>query len=163
MRFDNGAHVTGRLPLTRSVAVTVYVTTLPEGPVASAMILAGRFNVGGVVSRTVTLKPPTDMFARESNDQHVTLVVPIGKVEPEPGKHVTVRGPSTRSVAVAVKVTARPLEPVASAVIFAGSESTGPAVSRTLTVKESLMTTPHESVTEQVTVVVVMGKTLPDV
>ena len=111
----------------------------------------------------VTVKLFTAKLKRVSDAKQVTVVVPIPNVEPEPGMQVTVRTPSTRSTAVAVNVTTLPDGPVASAMIFAGSVSTGSVVSRTLIVNESVIVTPHESITEHVTVVVAMGKTLPDV
>jgi hypothetical protein len=43
--------------------------------------------------------------------------------------------PSTKSVAVAVKVTTAPVGPVASATMFAGTVTTGAVVSTTVTVK----------------------------
>lgn len=47
---EAGVHVTGTGPSTLSVAVAVYVTTAPNGPVASAVIAEGSVNTGGVVS-----------------------------------------------------------------------------------------------------------------
>lgn len=47
---EAGTQVTGREPSTMSVAEAEKVATAPAGPVASAVIFAGRVNVGGVVS-----------------------------------------------------------------------------------------------------------------
>ena len=47
---EAGVHVTGTGPSTLSVAVAVYVTAAPDGPVASAVIGEGSVNTGGVVS-----------------------------------------------------------------------------------------------------------------
>ena len=43
-------------PETRSVALAVYVTAAPPGPVASAVIVAGSPRTGAVASPTVTVK-----------------------------------------------------------------------------------------------------------
>jgi len=47
---EAGVHVTGTAPSTLSVAVALYVTAAPDGPVASAVIAEGRVNTGAVVS-----------------------------------------------------------------------------------------------------------------
>ena len=47
---EAGVHVTGTGPSTLSVAVTVKVTTAPDGLVASAVMLEGTVITGGVVS-----------------------------------------------------------------------------------------------------------------
>ena len=57
-----------------------------------------------------------------------TVVVPIGKVEPDGGVHVTGSVPSPRSVAEALKVTTAPLALVADTVMFAGTVTTGGVV-----------------------------------
>ena len=59
--------------------------------------------------------------------EQFTVVVPRAKVEPDAGAHTGVIAPSLESVAVAVKFTTAPLGLVASAVISAGSVSTGGA------------------------------------
>jgi hypothetical protein len=61
--------------------------------------------------------------------EQVTVVVPIAKVEPEAGEQVGVNTPLTVSRAEAVKVTAAPVEPVASTVMFVGTVTTGGVVS----------------------------------
>jgi len=83
---------------------------------------------GGVVSWTVTVKLVEDAF-EPSVAVHVTVAVPRMKVEPDAGVHVGVTDPTTRSVAVALYVTAAPPELVASAVIGAGTVITGGVVS----------------------------------
>ena len=57
-------------------------------------------------------------------------------MDPLAGAHVTARGPSTRSLAVAVKLKAAPVALVASTVTFAGAVTTGPIVSAAVTVNE---------------------------
>src|SRR5262245_41110044 len=86
-----------------SVAVAVYVTTAPPGPVASRVMSAGTVITGGVVSAcgvTVTLNVACELLPRVSEAVQVTVVWPIGNVDPDAGLHVTGRLPSTMSVAV---------------------------------------------------------------
>jgi len=47
---EAGVHVTGTGPSTLSVAVALYVTAAPNGPVASAVIGEGSVSTGAVVS-----------------------------------------------------------------------------------------------------------------
>jgi hypothetical protein len=68
--------------------------------------------------------------------------MPSGNVAPEAGAHVAATGPSTRSLAEAVKVTAAPLGPVASVVILAGTVTAGGVLSSTVTVKLPLALLP---------------------
>src|SRR6266478_6259013 len=84
----------------------------------------------------MTGKLAVPMLPRISDAVHVTLlVVSRGNVEPDGDLHVTGRGPSTRSVALAANVTPAPLGPVASNVNPLGTTSTGGVVSTTVTVK----------------------------
>ena len=77
---------------------------------------------------TVNVFEPVFPFA--SVALTVTVVVPIGNVEPDGGAAVGVMAPSTVSVASAsVNVTGAPEGPVASAVMFAGTVTTGAVVS----------------------------------
>ncbi len=126
---EAGAHVTGREPSTASLAVAVKLTTAPAELVACAVMLAGSVSTGRVVSCTVTVKLPLAVLLWVSLAEQLTVVVAIGKVEPEAGAHVTGREPSTASLAVAVKLTTAPAELVACAVMLAGSVSTGGVVS----------------------------------
>jgi hypothetical protein len=88
----------------------------------------GRFNVGGVLSRTVTLKEADPVLPDLSVAEHDTTVEPTGNVEPEAGVQVTGNEPSTESRAETVNVTTAPLEPVALTVMSAGTVTTGGAV-----------------------------------
>src|SRR5438477_9286605 len=97
-------------------------------------MLAGRLSDGGVVSRTVTVNEPVEALLCESVAVQFTVVVATANVEPEAGVQTTPTTPSTMSVALAVNVTTAPLEPVASAVMFAGTLNEGGVVSRTVTV-----------------------------
>src|SRR5262249_54730049 len=66
---DAGVHVSTGAGSVSSVAVTVYVTTAPPGPVASLVMSAGTVITGGVVSAcgfTVTLNVACDEFPRVS-------------------------------------------------------------------------------------------------
>jgi hypothetical protein len=65
-------------------------------------MVAGRVNDGLVLSCTVTVKLPVAVCPRVSLATQVTVVVPMVKLKPEPGEHVTGREPSTASAAVAV-------------------------------------------------------------
>ena len=55
---EAGAQFMATGPSTRSVAEATYVTTAPDGLVASVVMSAGRVKTGAAVSCTVTLKPP---------------------------------------------------------------------------------------------------------
>ena len=77
----------------------------------------------------MTVKLPNAVLPCESVAEQSTVVVPSGKVEPEAGEQETGTGPSTISVAVAVKVTTAPDGPVASTVMLPGSDSVGGVVS----------------------------------
>ena len=117
---------------------------------------------GEVLSVTVTKNEPVPVLPLVSDAEQFTVVVPIGNVEPEAGVHVTGREPSTKSDAVAVNVTTRPAELVASNVILAGSESVGAVVSLTVMVKDPDPVLLAASVAEQFTVVVVIPNVEPE-
>jgi len=63
----------------------VKVTTAPEGPVASWIMLAGRVRAGGIVSWTVMWKDAEPMLPAASAALQLTRVVPRAKVLPEAG------------------------------------------------------------------------------
>src|SRR5467141_2765364 len=65
----------------------------------------------------------------------VTVVAPNGNVAPLAGVQLVATGPSSVSVADAVKLKTAPVALVASTVAFAGTVRTGPVVSLTVTVK----------------------------
>ncbi len=52
---ETGVHVTAGFAGFVSLAVALNETAAPEGPVASAVMLAGRLSVGGVVSQLTTV------------------------------------------------------------------------------------------------------------
>ena len=99
---DAGEQEAATEPDTVSVAEAEKLTTAPEGPVASTVILAGTVTVGGVVSTTDTLKLALPVFPAASVAEQLTAAAPRAKVEPEAGEQLGVRGPSTRSLAEAV-------------------------------------------------------------
>jgi hypothetical protein len=159
---EAGEQVAARAPSTISLADAEKLIVAPEGPVASTVMLAGTFTVGGVVSTTDTLKLALPVFPAASVAEQLTVTVPRAKVEPEEGEQLGVIAPSTRSLAEAVKETAAPEGPVASTTLFAGTVTTGAVVSRTVTLKPPEAVLPAESAAEQLTVVVPSGKVEPE-
>jgi hypothetical protein len=129
---DAGEHVTGRAPSTESVADAWNETTAPAALVATAVAFEGSASTGAAVSRTVTENVPEAGFPCVSEAEHVTVVRPTGNVVPDPGVHVTERGPSTTSFAEAAKVTTAPAPLVADSVMSDGSVRTGPCLSTTV-------------------------------
>ena len=112
------------IPPSAAVVTTVDIPETVEPEVGSVMEI-----VGAVVSFTVTVKLAEPVLPAASLAVQLTVVVPIGNVEAEAGLHVTGREPSTKSVAVAVNVTAAPAELVASTIISAGTVTVGEVVS----------------------------------
>ena len=84
-----------------SVAVAVYETAAPVGPVASTTLFAGRVSVGGVVSTTVIVNEPLALLPLASVAVQLTVVAPSANVLPEAAQ-VTAGCGSTLSVAVTV-------------------------------------------------------------
>jgi hypothetical protein len=80
---------------------------------------------GAVVSTTITLNDAVEVFPTASLAVQLTVVVPIGYVEPDMLSQEGVIEPSMLSLAVAVNETTAPLGEVASAVISAGTLSIG--------------------------------------
>jgi hypothetical protein len=79
------------------------VTVAPAGLVAGVVMLAGTVIVGGVVSWTVTVNVALLELGGVawSLALQVTVVAPIGNVEPEAGAQDRLGLGSTRSVALA--------------------------------------------------------------
>ena len=123
----------------------------------------GTVSVGGVVSTTGTGKVASTMWPALSVAWQTTLVtVPRLKREPEGGAHSTGTAPSVTSVAVTVKVTAAPIESVASAMTCDGASITG-ASSVTVTVNvPNASALGSASVAVQVTSVVPAGNVDPE-
>src|SRR5262245_11043910 len=97
---------------------------------------------------TVTANDRLAPLPLVSAAEQSTVVVPIGNVLPDAGSHVTGRGPSIRSTAVAVNVTTAPGGVVAVVVMSAGSVSTGGVAS----VPEPLSATLIEPAVAELTV-----------
>lgn len=95
----------------------------------------GTLTTGAVVSRTVTLKEPSERLPRLSDAEQETVDEPRGKVEPEAGRQTVAPGRSTRSTAVTLYETTAPSADVASRVFSAGTFRAGPVVSSTATWK----------------------------
>lgn len=115
------------------------------------------------LSRTVTWNAADALFFAASVAVHMTVVVPIAKVEPEGGLQAAATCPSTRSLAETEYVATAPDEPVASIVMFGSAEIAGGVVSWTLTLKVAgVAALPCESVAEQVTVVTPIANVEPD-
>src|SRR3989442_15605595 len=91
----------------------------------------------------------------------VTVVAPNGKVDPLVGVHVVASLPSSRLVADAAQLNAAPVALVASTVACAGTVTTGPVVSVTVTVNDAALWLPCASVALQVTVVAPTGNVAP--
>ena len=68
------------------------------------------------MSPTVTVKLPEAMFPAASVAEHDTVVLPIGKVDPDAGVQTTATGPSIASRAEALKVATAPAALVAASV-----------------------------------------------
>jgi hypothetical protein len=64
------------------------------------VILAGQVITGGCVSFTVTVKLQFDEFFEASVTVQVTVVVPLGKVEPDAGTQVGLPTPGQLSLTV---------------------------------------------------------------
>src|SRR3989442_9044770 len=81
--------------------------------------------------------------------EQVTEVTPSGNVEPDREEQDADNGPSTVSIADAVKVTRAPPGPVASRVMLAGAVTRGAVGARTRTVNVAVATVPKASVAGQ--------------
>jgi hypothetical protein len=88
-----------------SVAVTVKFTSWQEGAghafwSVNAVTFAGQVITGGWVSTTVTVNVQLDMLFAASLTEHVTVVAPSWKVEPEAGLHEGAPTPAQLSLTV---------------------------------------------------------------
>src|SRR5438876_829966 len=81
---EAGVQVTATLPSTVSVALAVNVTTLPLGPVASAVMSSGAVTAGPIVSTTRMRKLPVIEPSLLVAVQE-TVLVPSGKTDPDGG------------------------------------------------------------------------------
>src|SRR5712664_2764804 len=156
-----GVQLVATGPSSVSVADAVKVNTAPAALVASTVAFAGTVTTGPVVSFTVTVNDAPLWLPCASVAPQVTVVAPNGKVAPLAGVQLVATGPSSVSVADAVKVNTAPAALVASTVAFAGTVTTGPVVSFTVTVNDAPLWLPCASVAPQVTVVAPNGKVAP--
>jgi uncharacterized protein YwlG (UPF0340 family) len=122
-----------------SLAVGVNITVAPDGLVHSCVMSDGQVIDGAVVSTTSTVNVHgREVLLLSSEAVQLTVVMPMGKVLPEAGVHMTVGVVSHVSVAVgAVYITVAPAGLVHSTpVMLAGqAPSVGGVVSTTCTVK----------------------------
>jgi hypothetical protein len=101
--------------------------------------------------------------ADASSAVHVTVVVPIGNVEPDGGSHTTVTPGQLSDATGGSKFTMAPATPGSlGTVISSGHVMTGASVSWTVMVKLHVLVFPAASVAVSVTVVVPFGKKLPE-
>jgi hypothetical protein len=163
VEFLSGTQVTIR-GSPRSTAVgRTKSTTEPAKPFASTVLSAGTLlRTGGVVSTTVTLNVLLALLLCESVALQVTVVCPIENVAPEAGVQLEVETASSGSAALKAKVTAAPPNPVAWAVMSAGTVITGGVWSATMTWKLVEAEWPLGSLAEQLTVVDPTGNAEPE-
>src|SRR5881409_1788784 len=114
-----GVQLVATAPSNVSVAEAAKVNTAPAALVASTVAFAGTVTTGPVVSVTVTVKVLVPTLAWLSVAVHVTVVAPNANVDPLAGVQLVATGPSSVSVAEAVKVNTAPVVLVASTVAFA--------------------------------------------
>src|SRR2546428_3584109 len=156
-----GVDILAAVPSIASVAGAVNVKTAPVALVASTVAFAGTVTTGPVVSVTVTVNEAALWLPCASVAAQVTVVAPNGNVDPLVGVQLVATTPSRRSVADAVKLKIAPAALVASTVAFAGTATTGPVVSVTVTVKVFVLTLAWPSVAVHVTVVAPNGNVDP--
>ena len=82
--------------------VTVALLEIGQVCAATAVTFAGQVIVGGCVSLTVIVNEQLAVLPEASLTLHVTVVMPLGKVEPEGGLQTGVPTPRQLSVAVAL-------------------------------------------------------------
>src|SRR5262245_30421324 len=150
-----------------SSAGAVSLTIARDAAVASAVMSAGTVITGGVVSAsgvTVTLNDADPELLCASDAPQLTVVSPIGNVDPDASKQLTATGPSTSSLAVGLEYdTTAPADDVACTVISAGTPTIdGAVVSCTVTLNDLLAEFPCESVALQFTVVCPNANIEPD-
>ena len=140
-----------------SVPFALNTTTAPATLVAGVEMF-GCVKLGALLV-TVTLNEPLAVRPPRSVTVQFTVVVPIGKVDPDAGAQIAAIVTSSRSVPLAVNVTAAPAALVAGVVMSAGGVKLGPLFDTvTVTVNEPLAVSPPLSVTVQFTVVVPIAK-----
>ena len=133
---------------TKSVPLKSKLMSL-EGVLSSNLIASShptdtfpRVVSGGVVSLTVIIKSLVPVFPALSVALHCTLVWPRGNVDPDGGLQLTLKGPSTMSVAFELKFTVLPKGPVASRMRSLGTNTVGGVVSLTVIEKDFVVLDP---------------------
>lgn len=129
-------------------------------PVASAPPIGGRKPVKPSVPR-MTLKEQLAAFPAASVAVQVTVLVPIGKLEPEGGTHTKVAPGQLSEATGAGYVTGASGAGLHEAVTLPGQVIRGASPSTTITLKEQLAVLPAPSVAMQFTVFVPFWKKLP--
>src|SRR2546428_2174736 len=110
-------------------------------------MLAGSVSVGFVVSTTFTQKDLEPVLLYRSVDEHVTVVVPIGNVDPDCGTHVTSVDPPPASTADELNVATAPFGDVASTATSPDVVTTGgPHVKVRVNTADGTLTLPAGSV-----------------
>ena len=143
-----------------SVPEAVNVTAAPAALVAGVVMFPGAVNDGPLLV-TVTVNDPGTLSPLLSVTVQFTVVVPIEKVDPDVALQTAAIGPCSRSLPIALNVTAAPAALVAGVVMFAGGANVG-ALLVTVTENEVVALSPPLSVTVQLTVVVPTAKVEPD-
>lgn len=153
-----GATVVVGVTVVVGATVVVAATATRAGSAAGLPEAGGVAATGAGTGATVTVKVPVVVWAKASVAVHVTVVTPTGNTAPEAGAQVGVP-----LVAVAARyVTATPAAEVAVADWLLGRVSTGAAGLFTVTMKVAVVVCARLSVVVQVTVVIPMGKVVPD-
>jgi hypothetical protein len=126
-------------------------------------MLFGQLIVGGCLSTTVTLKKQVALLPEESIATMTTLVVPIGKIDPDAGVEINVTPGTLSEIFGRGYLTAIEDCPAGTGrIILSGQIIAGGSVSTTVTVKLQVAITPAGLLTVKVTVVVPMGNSDPD-
>jgi hypothetical protein len=124
---------------------------------------AGTVITGGVWSVTMTWKLVEAEWPPGSLAEQLTVVDPIGNVEPETGAQLTATTPATASVAVGFVYVTTVLPPGATFAFTSGAgPKTGGKLSWTVTLNDLLALLPALSVAVQTTVVSPRGNVDPD-
>jgi hypothetical protein len=129
---------------------------LSSWAVVETLITAGVFRV------IVTVNVFVLVFPRLSEAVQVTVVTPTGNFVPEAGSQSAGSEPSTASVAETVNVSVLPNGSVVVSAMLAGTVTTGPVVSTTVTWNAAVEVFPAASLAVQLTVVVPSGNVEPD-
>src|SRR5205085_1594145 len=113
---------------------STYSSSLPSAP-------RGRNSLMMIGAATATLKEQVAVFVAASVAVLITVVVPMGKIEPEAWSLFTFT-PTQLSVAVTLKLTTAPAPEVAGIMMSEGQVICGACVSLTVTVNMLLVVVP---------------------